>query len=200
MTPSCRNSINDPDYLIMIVGLIGTTITPWMQFYLQASIVEKGVIKRDYSLSRIDVIFGCIVTDVIAFFIVVACAATIYHTQHPEIEDVAEAAKALVPFAGKFAMLLFAVGLINASLMSAAILPLATPTTSAKEWASNRGSTSNSAKRRFSIRSLRRSSVRQRLRADPGPAAAESDPDLSGRERRVAAVCADVHADPGKSS
>ena len=117
---------SDPGYLIMIVGLIGTTITPWMQFYLQASIVEKGVTKRDYNLSRIDVIFGCVVTDVIAFFIVVACAATIFHTQHPEIEDVAEAAKALVPFAGKFAMMLFAAGLINASLMSAAILPLAT--------------------------------------------------------------------------
>ena len=114
---------SDPGYLIMIVGLIGTTITPWMQFYLQASIVEKGVTKRDYNLSRIDVIFGCVVTDVIAFFIVVACAATIFHTQHPEIEDVAEAAKALVPFAGKFAMMLFAAGLINASLMSAAILP-----------------------------------------------------------------------------
>jgi Mn2+/Fe2+ NRAMP family transporter len=97
-----------------------------MQFYLQASIVEKGVSKRDYGLSRLDVIFGCIVTDVIAFFIVVACAATIFHTQHREINDVSEAARALAPFAGKFAMMLFAVGLINASLMSAAILPLAT--------------------------------------------------------------------------
>ena len=65
---------SDPGYLIMIVGLIGTTITPWMQFYLQASIVEKGVTKREYNLSRIDVIFGCVVTDVIAFFIVAACA------------------------------------------------------------------------------------------------------------------------------
>jgi Mn2+/Fe2+ NRAMP family transporter len=110
----------------MIVGLIGTTITPWMQFYLQASIVEKGVSKRDYAMSRLDVIFGCVVTDIIAFFIVVACAATIFHTQHREITDVSEAAVALVPFAGKFAMLLFAVGLINASLLSAAILPLAT--------------------------------------------------------------------------
>jgi Mn2+/Fe2+ NRAMP family transporter len=117
---------SDPGYLIMIVGLIGTTITPWMQFYLQASIVEKGVSKRDYGLSRIDVIFGCVVTDVIAFFIVVACAATIFHSEHRDISDVAEAAKALVPFAGKFAMLLFAVGLVNAALMSAAILPLAT--------------------------------------------------------------------------
>jgi Mn2+/Fe2+ NRAMP family transporter len=117
---------SDPGYLVMIVGLIGTTITPWMQFYLQASIVEKGVSRRNYGLSRIDVIFGCVVTDVIAFFIVVACAATIFHSQHREITDVADAASALAPFAGKFASILFAVGLVNASLMSAAILPLAT--------------------------------------------------------------------------
>ncbi len=91
---------SDPGYLVMIVGLIGTTITPWMQFYLQASVVEKGVSKRNYGLTRIDVIFGCVVTDVIAFFIVIACAATIFHSQHREITDVAEAAKALVPFAG----------------------------------------------------------------------------------------------------
>ena len=117
---------SDPGYLVMIVGLIGTTITPWMQFYLQASVVEKGVSKRNYGLTRLDVIFGCIVTDVIAFFIVVACAATIFHSQHREITDVADAAKALAPFAGKFAAILFAVGLVNASLMSAAILPLAT--------------------------------------------------------------------------
>jgi Mn2+/Fe2+ NRAMP family transporter len=117
---------SDPSYLVMIVGLIGTTITPWMQFYLQASVVEKGVSKRNYGLTRIDVIFGCVVTDVIAFFIVVACAATIFHSQHREITDVADAAKALAPFPGKFAALLFAIGLVNASLMSAAILPLAT--------------------------------------------------------------------------
>ena len=116
----------DPNYLIMIVGLIGTTITPWMQFYLQASVVEKGISKRNYGLTRIDVIFGCVVTDVIAFFIVVACAATIFHSQHRDITDVADAARALAPFAGKFATVLFAVGLVNASLMSAAILPLAT--------------------------------------------------------------------------
>lgn len=116
----------DPQYLIMIVGLIGTTITPWMQFYLQASIVEKGIDRRHYSLSRWDVVLGCIVTDVIAFFIVVACAATIFKSGHGELKDAAEAAVALAPFAGKFATLLFAVGLVNASLLSAAILPLAT--------------------------------------------------------------------------
>lgn len=116
----------DPGYIAMIVGLIGTTITPWMQFYLQASVVEKGISKRDLNMCRADVILGCIVTDVIAFFIVVACAATIYSSNHREITDVAQAAKALAPFAGHFAMLLFSVGIVNASLMSAAILPLAT--------------------------------------------------------------------------
>ena len=117
---------SDPAYLVVIVGLIGTTITPWMQFYLQAAVVEKGVDTRHYGLCRLDVITGCIVTDVIAFFIVVACGATISHSSHPEITDVAQAAVALRPFAGKFASLLFAIGLINASLLSAAILPLAT--------------------------------------------------------------------------
>jgi NRAMP (natural resistance-associated macrophage protein)-like metal ion transporter len=116
----------DSQYIIMIVGLIGTTITPWMQFYLQASIVEKGVDRRHYNLSRWDVIVGCIVTDVIAFFIVVACAATIFKAGGGEITDAADAAKALVPFAGRFAGILFAIGLVNASLLSAAILPLAT--------------------------------------------------------------------------
>jgi Mn2+/Fe2+ NRAMP family transporter len=117
---------SNPTYLVMIVGLIGTTITPWMQFYLQAAVVEKGVDTRHYGLCRLDVIVGCIVTDVIAFFIVVACGATIYHSDHPEITEVSQAARALVPVAGKFAGMLFAVGLVNASLLSAAILPLAT--------------------------------------------------------------------------
>ena len=117
---------HDSAYIAMIVGLIGTTITPWMQFYLQASVVEKGVTRKDLNLCRVDVILGCIVTDVVAFFIVVACAATIYRSNHREISDVAEAGKALVPFAGQFAAVLFGGGLINASLMSAVILPLAT--------------------------------------------------------------------------
>jgi Mn2+/Fe2+ NRAMP family transporter len=114
------------EYLLLVVGLVGTTITPWMQFYLQASIVEKGIGKRQYALSRWDVILGCIVTDVIAFFIVVACAATLYVSGNHNITDAAEAAQALIPLAGKFAGLLFAVGLVNAALLSAAILPLAT--------------------------------------------------------------------------
>jgi Mn2+/Fe2+ NRAMP family transporter len=116
----------EPAYITMMVGLIGTTITPWMQFYLQASIVEKGVSKRDYRLARWDVVLGCVVTDVVAFFIVVACAATLFKSGHGQINDAAEAAIALEPFAGRFASLLFGFGLVNASLLSAAILPLAT--------------------------------------------------------------------------
>lgn len=123
LVPQLRN---DQGYILMIVGLIGTTITPWMQFYLQASVVEKGISKRNYNLCRLDVIIGCIITDVVAFFIVVACAATIHKGHMQDLSDVAEAASALAPFAGKFAALLFSVGIINASLMSAAILPLAT--------------------------------------------------------------------------
>ncbi|HTX35952.1 MAG TPA: Nramp family divalent metal transporter [Bryobacteraceae bacterium] len=116
----------DPAYITMIVGLIGTTITPWMQFYLQASVVEKGVTAREYPMARWDVIIGCIVTDIVAFFIVVACAATLHQSGHGEINDAAEAAQALKPFAGRFAAALFALGLVNAGLLSAAILPLAT--------------------------------------------------------------------------
>ena len=118
--------IKSSDYLVMIVGLIGTTITPWMQFYLQASIVEKGITRRQWRISRWDVISGCIITDVIAFFIVLACAATLYASGYRNITDAAEAAVALRPLAGQFAYLLFAVGLVNAALLSAAILPLAT--------------------------------------------------------------------------
>lgn len=112
--------------MVMVIALIGTTITPWMQFYLQASIVEKGVSKKQYGLSRLDVILGCIITDVIAFFIVLACAATLYVSGMHNITDASDAAAALKPLAGQWAFLLFAIGLVNASLLSAAILPLAT--------------------------------------------------------------------------
>lgn len=118
--------LHSSDYIVMLIGLVGTTITPWMQFYLQASIVEKGIRAKDYALSRIDVVVGCIFTDVVAFFIVIACAATLYANGIHDITDASQAAVALAPLAGKFAGLLFAIGLINAALLSAAILPLAT--------------------------------------------------------------------------
>ncbi len=113
-------------YLYMVIGIVGTTIAPWMQFYLQSAVVEKGVKLRDYIYSQYDVIVGCVITDLVAFFIIVACAATIYLTGHGEIKQAGDAALALKPLAGKAASLLFAFGLCNASLFSASILPLAT--------------------------------------------------------------------------
>jgi NRAMP (natural resistance-associated macrophage protein)-like metal ion transporter len=118
-------------YLIMAIGVIGTTISPWMQFYIQAAIVDKGVRIKDYPYSRFDVVSGAIITDVIAFFIIVASAATIYahnlHAAHPlQINDAGDVAQALVPLAGKYASLLFAVGLLNAAIFTASILPLST--------------------------------------------------------------------------
>jgi Mn2+/Fe2+ NRAMP family transporter len=109
----------------MLVGLVGTTIAPWMQFYLQSSVVEKGIRSDRYWMSRWDVIVGCIVTDVVAFFIIVACAATLF-AHGVAIEDAASAARSLEPLAGRYASALFAIGLLNASIFSAAILPLST--------------------------------------------------------------------------
>jgi NRAMP (natural resistance-associated macrophage protein)-like metal ion transporter len=113
-------------YLYMILGLVGTTIAPWMQFYLQAAIVEKGIKLENYRQSRWDVIIGCIIVDIVAFFIIVACAATIYVSGHQKLNDAADAAIALQPLAGRAASALFALGLCNASLFAASILPLAT--------------------------------------------------------------------------
>jgi len=106
--------------------VVGTTIAPWMQFYLQSSIVEKGVTKRQYRASQIDVISGCIFTDVVAWFIIVACAATLYAHGYHNIADAKDAAQALRPLAGEYAYILFAMGLFNASLFAASILPLST--------------------------------------------------------------------------
>src|SRR5271167_2530361 len=115
-----------PGYLYMTIGVVGTTIAPWMQFYLQSSIVEKGVTKRQYRASQIDVISGCIFTDVVAWFIIVACAATLYVHGYHNIADAKDAAQALRPLAGDYAYILFAMGLFNASLFAASILPLST--------------------------------------------------------------------------
>lgn len=116
----------DSIYLYMVVGLVGTTIAPWMQFYLQSAMVEKGVKLKNYVYSKWDVIAGCLVTDVVAFFIIVACAATIYASGPRQIANAADAALALRPLAGQAASTLFAFGLCNASLFSASILPLST--------------------------------------------------------------------------
>jgi len=113
-------------YLSLIVGLAGTTIAPWMQFYLQASIVEKGVTTRQYKASRLDVIIGCLFAAIVAWFIVVACAATLHSAGKFNIETGSQAAEALRPLAGEYAYLLFAAGLFNASLFAACILPIST--------------------------------------------------------------------------
>ena len=113
-------------YLYAVIGVVGTTIAPWMQFYLQSSVVEKGVTRRQYKTSKLDVIVGCIFTDVVAWFIIVACAATLYLHGNRDIRDAADAAQALRPLAGDWAYMLFALGLFNASLFAASILPLST--------------------------------------------------------------------------
>ena len=118
--------INNYGYLFMVIGLVGTTIAPWMQFYLQASIVEKGVTVKQYRTSRWDVVLGCLFTDIVAWFIIVACAATLYATGKTDIQSAADAAQALKPLAGEYASLLFAAGLFNASLFAASILPIST--------------------------------------------------------------------------
>jgi NRAMP (natural resistance-associated macrophage protein)-like metal ion transporter len=115
----------DSGYIYMLIGMVGTTIAPWMQFYLQSAVVEKGVTAKEYAASRVEVVVGCIMTDVIAFFIIVACAGAIYSVAPKDIQDAKEAALALKPF-GKYAFLLFSAGLFNASIFAACILPLST--------------------------------------------------------------------------
>ena len=124
--PPHKEMFVQQSYLYMVIGVVGTTIAPWMQFYLQSSIVEKGVSKRQYKASQIDVVAGCIFTDVVAWFIIVACAATLYAHGYHNIADAKDAAQALHPLAGDYAYILFAMGLFNASLFAASILPLST--------------------------------------------------------------------------
>src|SRR5580704_2306856 len=113
-------------YLVMLTGLVGTTIAPWQFFYLQAGFVEKKVSARQYPQARADVLIGSVSCMVIVFFIIVCTAATLYVSGQRNITDAAEAAKALIPLAGKWAGTLFAIGLLNASLFAASILPLST--------------------------------------------------------------------------
>jgi len=121
-----RSIWHDNNYIYMVVGVIGTTISPWMQFYMQASVVEKGISVRQYAASRMDVIVGSIFSDVVAWFIIVACAATLYVHGMRNITDAADAAQAMKPLAGEFAAILFAAGLFNASFFAASVLPIST--------------------------------------------------------------------------
>jgi Mn2+/Fe2+ NRAMP family transporter len=115
----------DSTYLVILVGVIGTTIAPWMQFYIQAAVVEKGITVKDYTYTKYDVIVGSIMVNLVAVFIVICCAATL-HVHGIKVESAKEAALALAPLAGTWAATLFAIGLLNASLFSASILPLST--------------------------------------------------------------------------
>ena len=115
----------DSGFLTMAVGVVGTTIAPWMQFYLQSSVVDKGLKSEDYQYARMDVILGSVIVNVVAFFIVMLCALTIFQAG-VQIETAKDAALALAPLAGKYCTWLFGFGLLNASLFAASILPLST--------------------------------------------------------------------------
>ncbi|RJR15459.1 MAG: divalent metal cation transporter [Nitrospiraceae bacterium] len=115
----------ESEFIMLSIAIIGTTITPWMQFYLQSSIAEKGIKKEDYKYSKLDVTVGCLMTNVVAFFIIVTCAATLF-PGGVRINEAHEAAQALAPLAGKYASVFFAISLANASILGAIIVPLAT--------------------------------------------------------------------------
>ncbi len=115
----------EPQFVVLFIGLIGTTITPWMQFYLQSSVVDKGISAKEYRWERLDVLFGAFVTDFVSFFIIVSTAATL-HQHGITVETAKDAALALRPLAGNYAAILFALGLFGASVLAAAILPLST--------------------------------------------------------------------------
>lgn len=112
-------------YILILIALIGTTIAPWEQFYVQSSVVDKGIGPEEYRYERLDVIGGAFFADLIAFFIIVCCAATLFN-QGIRIETAQDAALALKPLAGEYCSLLFALGLFGASMLSAGVLPLCT--------------------------------------------------------------------------
>lgn len=115
----------DRKTIAMVIGIVGTTIAPWMQFYHQSSVVDKGITERDYPFERIDVIIGGFIAVIVAGAILIACAATLF-PHGVRVESGEEAARALEPLAGRYCSALFAAGLLNASLFAAAVLPLST--------------------------------------------------------------------------
>jgi Mn2+/Fe2+ NRAMP family transporter len=116
----------DPDYLMLFVATVGTTITPYMQLFQQSATVEKGVARRYYHGERVDAYAGALFSNVVAAFIIIASAATLHVVGNTDVESAAEAAQALAPLVGGYATALFGVGLLGASLLAAAVLPLAT--------------------------------------------------------------------------
>ena len=119
LTPSAKLSVAVPamqwdrDFVLLAIAVIGTTIAPWMQFYQQAAVVDKKLKLKDYFFEKVDIVFGTTVTDIVAFFIIVACASTLF-VHNIRVETAVDAAVALKPLAGKYASALFAIGLFNA--------------------------------------------------------------------------------------
>jgi NRAMP (natural resistance-associated macrophage protein)-like metal ion transporter len=126
LMPPGRRELRDPAFLYLSIGIIGATIAPWQQFYLQASVVDKGTDRAHLTYSQADAVVGSVFSVIVAAFIVIACAATLFASGHTQVRDAADAAQSLRPLGGEYAFLLFAVGLLNASLFAASILPLST--------------------------------------------------------------------------
>jgi NRAMP (natural resistance-associated macrophage protein)-like metal ion transporter len=118
--------LRNPGYLYLSVGLIGATVAPWQQFYLQASVVDKGAHRSQLKMAQTDAVFGSVFSIVVAAFIVIACAATLFVGGQHTISDAADAAQSLRPLGGQYASVLFAFGLLNASIFAASVLPLST--------------------------------------------------------------------------
>jgi Mn2+/Fe2+ NRAMP family transporter len=118
--------LRSPGYLYLSVGLIGATVAPWQQFYLQASVVDKGAHRSQLRMAQTDAVFGSVFSIVVAAFIVIACAATLFVGGQHNISDAADAAQSLRPLGGQYASVLFAFGLLNASIFAASVLPLST--------------------------------------------------------------------------
>ena len=114
------------DYIFILVGLLGTTVTPYMQLFQQSSIVERGAARRHYGPERIDAYAGSLFSNLMSIFMIIATAATLYVAGKHDIETAADAARALEPVVGSFAKTLFGVGLLGASMLAGAVLPLAT--------------------------------------------------------------------------
>jgi Mn2+/Fe2+ NRAMP family transporter len=117
---------NGAGYINMLIALIGTTIAPYQQFYLQSAIRDKGIGVKNYKMSRVDTLFGCISSNIISIFIVVACAITLFAHGITNVTDAGQASISLQPIAGAYARYLFGIGLIGASLLAAVVVPLTT--------------------------------------------------------------------------
>ncbi|MCX6085962.1 MAG: Nramp family divalent metal transporter [Caldiserica bacterium] len=136
----------NPEFISLFIATIGTTIAPWMQFYQQSSVAEKAIDVRNYKYEALDTYIGSFLTNFVSFFIVVACAGTLF-VAGVRVNTAAEAAGALAPLAGRYASVLFAVGLLNASIMAAGVLPLSTAYSVAEAfgWESGVGKTFHEA-------------------------------------------------------